>query len=250
MTDSAVEKRDVQWGDAGVQLSNLTDAYRWAQYVVASGLAPKGLSKPESVLVALQCGMELGFSAMQSLSVVHVIQGRPSLSVEAMAARVESAGALEPGTKLRFRYEGEGAELACVAWSQPRGGKVIESDPVYLSEFQHLAGNDNWKRYPKRMLKARAVGFHIRDNYAGHVRNLPTSEELFDLGRDRGTTMRDITPAPAGPDPLLASLTGGAPPDPAKPAEALEDADAGDAPGEDAAGSGGTIATSPRACRR
>ena len=41
----------------GVQLGNLDEAYRFAQAVCRSGLAPKG-DKPESVMVKMQVGKE------------------------------------------------------------------------------------------------------------------------------------------------------------------------------------------------
>lgn len=196
--------RTIAFGETGLEIQNLEQAGRFATWAIQSGLV-KAKNTAE-VVIAVQIGVELGFSIMQALQVVHVIDGKPSLSVEAQAAKVESDGALEPGSKIRFRFEGEGENLACVVWSTPKGGERIESEPVYLSDFKHLRGKDNWKNYPKRMLKARAVGWHVRDYYARAVRNLPTSEEMIDVREARGASPaeRDITP-PKGPDPLLAA---------------------------------------------
>lgn len=212
MSETAVQTKEptpVAWNDTGVRLQSIDDAYRFAKYVVASGMAP-GLKDEVSVVVALQTGMELGFSPMRSLQVVNVIKGRPSLAVEAMGAKVESDGVLEPGTKLRFRYLKNGDDIGCQAYSTPLGGKPIEDEPVWLSDFKHLSSNDNWKKYPKRMLKARAVGWHIRDNYAASVNNLPAADEVRDIASARGHSPveRDITP-PAKHHPLLTSASGG-----------------------------------------
>lgn len=198
--------RSIAFGERGAEVTTWEQANRFAVWAIESGLA-KGMKKPSEVMMAVQMGAELGFSLMQSLQVIHVIEGRPSLSVEAQAAKVEADGVLEPGTKVYHRFEGEGENLACIAWSTPRGGERIESEPVYLHEFKHLRNRDNWKNYPKRMLKARAVGWHVRDYYAASVRNLPTAEEMRDLRSMRGqspTPERDVTP-PKDPDPLLST---------------------------------------------
>lgn len=209
--DAALARREaiaqdsaIAFGESGIEIKSLADAARFAQWAIDSRIVK--LNRIAEVVIAMQTGMELGFSPMQSLQVVHVIEGRPSLAVEAQAAKVESDGALEPGTKILYRFEGEGENLACIAWSHPQGGERIESEPVYLHEFKHLRTRDNWKNYPKRMLKARAVGWHVRDYYARSIRNLPTAEELRDLQTMRGeapVSERDVTP-PKGPDPLLA----------------------------------------------
>jgi hypothetical protein len=196
--------RSIAFGETGVEITNLEQAGRFAAWAVESGLV-KTKNRAE-VVIALQIGVELGFSPMQALQVVHVIDGKPSVSVEAQAAKVESDGAIEPGTKIMFRYEGEGEKRTCIVWSHPKGGEMIESPPVQMSDFKHLRDKANWKNYPDRMLKARAVGFHIRDFYARSVRNLPTSEEMVEVREMRGEPPvpreREINP-PAGPDPLL-----------------------------------------------
>lgn len=237
MNESAVqstqtkEPAPVAWTESGVQLQSLDDAYRFARYVVASGMAP-GLKDEVSVVVALQAGMELGFSPMRSLQVVHVIKGRPSLAVEAMGAKVESDGVLEAGTKLRYRYLEKEGDMGCQAYSTPAGGQMIESEPVWMSDFKHLAANDNWKKYPKRMLKARAVGYHIRDYYAASVNNLPTSEEMREVSsmRGRSPVERDITPPPTH-HPLLAGASGGEQPASDASSKAPEPVDAATATG-------------------
>ena len=57
-------KAPIAFGGQGVQLASLDEAYRFANAVVASGFAPRGMEKPESVLIAIQLGMELGMTPM------------------------------------------------------------------------------------------------------------------------------------------------------------------------------------------
>lgn len=195
--------KSIVFGAQGVELTNLQQAARFGAYAIESGLFRA--KNPADVVMVLQTGMELGLSPVQSLQAFDLIDGKLAMKVDAQAAVVEAKGGLEPATKVYYRYDGEGEDLSCTAWSTPRGGKVTESETIYLRDFKHLRGKDNWKNYPKRMMKARAVGWHIRDYYSGYVRGLITTEEAADLASERGTppVERDVTP-PKGPDPLLA----------------------------------------------
>ncbi|MFZ2804661.1 MAG: hypothetical protein WA001_05600, partial [Patescibacteria group bacterium] len=204
--------KSIAFGDRGLEVRNLEQARRFAQMAMQSGLT-KAKTIAEVVAI-VQTGSEWGFSLMHSLRVMHSINGVICAAVEAQVAKVESDGALEPGTKIRHRFEGAGEDRACIAWSFPKGGEQIESEPVYLRDFKHLRAKDNWKNYPDRMLKARAVGFHIRDYYSRCTNNLPSAEEAFDYDEQRGAQpMRDVTP-PKGPDPLLAAVRQGEPEQP------------------------------------
>ena len=200
MSESALatqqSKVAVAWNEAGAQINSLDEAWRFASIACRSGLVPKALDTPEKCFIAMQCGMELGFAPFSAMQSIHVIEGKPSLPVEVAAGLVESGGFLAPGTKVLFRFEGERgkADWRCIAYSTPRGGKLIESEPVYFRDFGHLHQKDNWKRYPDRMLKARAVGYHVRDFYAGAIRKLPFAEEVMDIEERRGRVERDVTP--------------------------------------------------------
>ncbi len=85
----------ISFGASGVQLTSLEDAFRFAKAIVSSGFAPRGMEKPESVLVALQWGAELGLTPMAALSNIAVVNGRPSLFGDAALALVRSSGQLE-----------------------------------------------------------------------------------------------------------------------------------------------------------
>ena len=67
-----INKAPVTFGAQGVQLASLEDAYRFANAIVASGFAPKGMEKPESVLVAIQLGAERAQSRALVFSEVHL----------------------------------------------------------------------------------------------------------------------------------------------------------------------------------
>ena len=61
------QKTPINFGAQGVKLSSLEDAFRFANAIVASGFAPRGMEKPEAVLVAIQLGAELGLTPMAAM---------------------------------------------------------------------------------------------------------------------------------------------------------------------------------------
>ncbi len=65
-----------QRASTGLALATFDDAYRFAQMVAKSEFAPKDFrGKPESCLLAIQHGSEIGLSPMQSLQNIACING-------------------------------------------------------------------------------------------------------------------------------------------------------------------------------
>jgi hypothetical protein len=221
----------IAMGKDGMQITTLEDAYRFGQYCVASGFAPKGMTKPEQVVMALQTGAELGLPPMRALSCVTVINGRPGLMGEAALALIKSRGVLKRGTSITCDYEGKGEETVCIARAHRKG----ETKPVEgrFSVFDaKRAGlwkkSGPWSQYPKRMLWWRAVAFLVRDHFSDVILGLTLAEEARDLppgGNPPARVEVDVTPTDDGPvhDPLLETS-------PAEEALGDQDADTSRAP--------------------
>src|SRR6187549_3581301 len=82
-------------GESGLQLRTFSDLWDFAQCVARSGLAPKSLTKPEQILIALQWGAELGVGPMQALANIAVINGRPAIWGDLVIALVRRSGKCE-----------------------------------------------------------------------------------------------------------------------------------------------------------
>jgi hypothetical protein len=95
---TALVKSPIAFGGQGVQLASLDEAYRFANAVVASGFAPRGMEKPESVLIAIQLGMELGMTPMSALQNTAVINGRPAIYGDAALALVRASSSAAEGS--------------------------------------------------------------------------------------------------------------------------------------------------------
>ena len=172
-------KAVVAYGPQGLEIKSLDDAFRFAQYVCASGFAPKGMDRPESVLTACQMGAEIGLTPMASLQNLAVINGRPSIYGDAALALVRASGLLESYAQ---RWEGEGDKRAAVVTVKRRGeGEQEHTFSVADAKRAQLWGKAGpWSQYPDRMLLFRARGFALRDTFGDVLKGLRTAEEAAD----------------------------------------------------------------------
>lgn len=173
-------KAPINFGDTGIQIRTLDEAYRFGQYVIKSGLAPKGFDTPEGILIALQHAAELGLSPMQGLQSVSVINGRPGIFGDTALALVRRSGLLESYSQ---KTEGEGdARRSTVTLKRKGEGETSSSFSVADAKKAGLWGKAGpWTQYPDRMLLFRARGFGLRDGFGDVLKGLRTVEELQDL---------------------------------------------------------------------
>jgi hypothetical protein len=149
--------------------------------VAASEFAPKDFrGKPESCLLAIQHGSEVGLSPMQSLQSIAVINGRPTIWGDAALALVQSSPVCE---YVREYTEGDGDALVAVCEAKRRGYPQPTVVRFSMADAKRagLAGKSGpWSQYPARMLTLRARGFALRNAFADALRGLITAEEAQD----------------------------------------------------------------------
>jgi len=155
----------ISFGASGVQLTSLEDAFRFAKAIVSSGFAPRGMEKPESVLVALQWGAELGLTPM--LALVRSSGQLESYSEEEVGERGKDSF----GYKITAKRRG----------FDPQSETFTTSD-AKTAKLWGKAGP--WTDYPARMLKFRARGFLLRDVFGDVLKGLRTMEEVRDTPAD------------------------------------------------------------------
>jgi len=195
MTDSKDKKKDavvktsggnpnsmvsMNQGGSGIQINTLDDAMRLAKYVQESGLAPKGLEKPESIVIAMQCGFEIGLKPMQALQSIAVINGRPTVWGDAALGLVRASGELEVFEEW---YEGEGDKYGAYCKVRRRGDTkdTVECFTIEDAKRAKLWGKDGpWKQYPKRMLRYRNRNFILRDKFTDILKGLKLAEDVMD----------------------------------------------------------------------
>lgn len=162
-------------------------SWKLAQRVNSTPFVPRAMiGKPEHVLACVLYGHELGLGPMQALNSIHVIEGRAAASPELMRALVAKAGHridITENTNEACTMKGSrvdtGAE-ATVRWT------------IKDAQAANLAGKDNWKKYPRAMLAARATSELCRLLFPDVIAGLSyTPEEVESFS---GAT---VTPQPA-----------------------------------------------------
>jgi hypothetical protein len=172
-----------QRAQAGIALQTFDDAFRFAQMVSKSEFAPKDFrGKPESCLLAVQHGSEIGLSPMQSLQSIAVINGRPSIWGDAALAVVTASQMCEYVTEeLEEGKEGETLVAICTAKRRGYPKPTVVRFSVADAKKAGLWGKAGpWSQYPKRMLQLRARGFALRDAFPDVLKGLVTAEEAQD----------------------------------------------------------------------
>jgi len=166
---------------SGLALQSFDDAFRFSKMVAASEFAPKDFKgKPESCLLAIQHGSEVGLSPMQSLQSIAVINGRPTIWGDAALALVQACPVCE---YVREYMEGEGDSLTAVCEAKRQGypSPSVSRFSVADAKKAGLWGKSGpWTQYSSRMLQLRARGFALRNAFADALRGLVTAEEAQD----------------------------------------------------------------------
>ena len=130
------------------------------------------------MLIAQAEGMHPAIAARD----YHVIQGRPTLKADAMLARFQNAGG-----KVQWDVYTD-AEVTGT-FSHPSGGSLKLTWTFAQAKTIGLTGKDNWKNYPRAMLRARCISEGIRTVYPGCVVGTYTAEELEEIPKAKDMGM-------------------------------------------------------------
>lgn len=200
-TPAVKNRAPVPIGNRGVVIESIEALFRIADGVHSSGLAPASLKSKEAIAIAMQMGMELGIPPMASLQNIAVVNGRPALWGDAQLGVCRATGELE-----RFGewYENKTGQLprnpseftddVCAVCSVKRRGYEAQEVSFSVADAKRagLWGKAGpWTQYPARMLRYRARGFALRDNFGDALRGLISAEEAGDF--------IDVTPVESKP---------------------------------------------------
>ena len=167
----------------GLALASFDDAFRFATMVAKSEFAPKDFKgKPESCLLAIQHGSEVGLSPMQSLQSIAVINGRPCVWGDAALALVSASHVCEYVVEeIEEGKDGEALVAICTAKRRGYPKPTVVRFSVADAKKAGLWGKSGpWTQYPRRMLQLRARGFALRDAFPDVLKGLVTAEEAQD----------------------------------------------------------------------
>jgi hypothetical protein len=150
----------------------LSDIKEMAEVAATSRMF--GFKNPqEAMAIMLLCQAENLHPAV-AMRDYHVIQGRPALKADAMLARFQQAGG-------SVQWKDYTDEKVTGIFSHPSGGSLEVSWSLAQAKSIGIANKDNWKNYPRAMLRARCVSEGIRSVYPGCVVGVYTPEEVQDF---------------------------------------------------------------------
>jgi len=173
---------------------------QFAQMAAKSSMVPPAYKgQPESIMLAIQMGSELGLAPMQSLQNIAVVNGRPTVWGDAVVGLCRQSPVCKDIVET---FTGEGDKLVATCTAVRVGSEpVVRTFSVDDAKKAGLWGKAGpWQQYPKRMLQMRARGFAVRDAFPDVLRGLITAEEAADIPtRDTfaGPTIEHAAPAAA-----------------------------------------------------
>jgi hypothetical protein len=187
--------REVATTDTDSWVQVVGQVAKLADHISGTEFVPRQLrGSAPAVAAAILYGREVGLPPMTALTQTHVIEGRPSMSAEAMRALVLAQGHqiefLETtGAVCRMRARRSGSDTwAELMWT------------IDMARAASLTGKDNWKKYPRAMLVARCTADLCRMVFPDVIHGFRAVEEMDDVASP------DLEPdqIPAGPTTKVA----------------------------------------------
>lgn len=167
-----------------------------AQSMISTGFLAKGLANPQQVIFMIMAGKELGMGPMWSVQNLLIVDGKVSAKAESMLALVFKNC---PGAQINFL---QNDATACRLEASRPGGKM---QPFGFSmddaKQARLDGKDNWKKYPRAMLRSRAVSEMCRALFPEAIAGICsyTPEEILDMRDDPKSEPERVTIHPPIP---------------------------------------------------
>jgi hypothetical protein len=143
-----------------MNLVPIKDKLEMADRLAVADLLPAAYRrKPANVLVAIEYGDALGMPPIVAMNMIHVIEGKPTLSAQAIGGLVRRAG-----HKLRVHWDGKAmrATAEIIRADDPEFTFTATWD-MDRAKAAKLTGKGVWQQYPDAMLKARAITEVARD---------------------------------------------------------------------------------------
>jgi hypothetical protein len=184
----------VQYQNEVNKLTNFSDtveALSFATHLIKSNVLPKGYDKPETVLIAMQMGKELGLNAVSAIFGIDIIQGRPALSSKLMAALVWANGCAMTTVKDgEIILDSEGRFKDMITTIEFRRPYTVGNTTEVIREKVSftwseatalgLSSKDQWKKQPGVMLYWRALSKGVRRIIPDKIAGLYNTLEMAD----------------------------------------------------------------------
>ena len=165
----------------------LGDMQVMANAIVKSGLF--GMKTPDQALALMIVATAEGRHPGSVASDYHIIQGRASLKADSMLARFQQSGG-------RVEWHDHTNEKVSATFTHPAGGSLRIDWDMARAKAAGLGGKDNWRSYPRQMLRARVISEGVRATFPAVLNGMYTPEEVqeFDAPRPVRSVAAKVEP--------------------------------------------------------
>lgn len=154
-----------------------------AEAIARSGLF--GMKTPDQALALMLVAQAEGQHPATITQEYDIIQGKAARKTHSVLARFQSAG----GT---VEWHELSESIADATFSHKAGGNLRMSWTFDQAKKAGLTNKDNWKSYPRAMLRARCIAEGVRAVYPAALGGMLVAEEAMDLPPDQ--SMKQIDP--------------------------------------------------------
>ena len=163
---------------------SLEDVKNVGMVIINSGFCPQHFRDSKDAVGAIMCieaGRKLGLSWMQSLSDIYPVKGRIGIMGTAAKAVIFASGILESWEEFtEGEYPQPGYKHITVSKRKDLPNEFRTEFSVFDASTAGLMQKEIYKKYGKRMIAWRDIGFHASDYYQDVLKGMKTVEELND----------------------------------------------------------------------
>lgn len=172
-------------------VTTFEDIQRMGASIAKSGLF--GIKTPDQAVALMLIAQAEGRHPAIVARDYDIIQGRPAKKAEAVQRDFIAAGGSIKWHKLD-------ETIADATFSHPQGGEVRITWTLAQAKDAGLASKDNWRKFPRAMLRARCVSEGCRTVCPSSTSGMYVPEEVHDIVSDeqaaKGRKGRDVSPPP------------------------------------------------------
>lgn len=153
----------------------LSDMQTMAEAVARSGLF--GMKSPDQALALMLVAQSENQHPATITQDYDIIQGKACRKTHSVMARFQQMGGKVEWNELTDT-------IADATFSHPAGGSLRIEWTFEQAKKAGLTGKDNWKNYPRAMLRARCIAEGIRAVYPAAIGGMMISEEAADIDKE------------------------------------------------------------------
>jgi len=166
---------------------------KMGHYIATSGLF--GVKSPVQAVALMLIAQAEGRHPASAAQDYNIIQNRPALKADSMLARFQQAGG-------KVEWDEYTDERVAGRFSHPQAPKPVLVDwDMARAQKAGLGAKDNWKHYPRAMLRARVISEGVRTVYPAVLGGMYTPEEVMDFEPTPAPTTTVETPMTTSVDP-------------------------------------------------